>query len=730
MKRIARTVLVAAGLVLAGIVPARGLELPEHPRLYLRSGDSQGRAPGVDSLKARLVAPGYDTLWQRVLEGKSLPDRALVFLLTGDSTGLPAIRQALEQTGGSYGPLQERCLAYDWAWAAFTPAERRIIARRLVESAEGLNRRYQIPNASHNMCRGRNMGQGLVMLAAWEELEGARALQPLVERELRELLELLGDGYPAADMEGRAGDGGGWPEGYDYDRHGSLYALELLLAWRSCGLGDHLTGSAFWRDKLDWMLHGTGPDGSFINGYEDNDWPFVMPHDRQMMLFLEGELQSGLASWWVDTFADSVRAPAWWEFLYAAPAVASAPPDETPTDYLVPGLGLAQMRSSWEPDATWLSFHCGPWYTYHQHAAQGSLTLWRAGEPLLIEPGVYDGEVHGHYVNWRIRTISHNCLTVLDPEERFHGPEAVPEPANDGGQVVQNWTHKPSTVAEWRAQREMRATGKIVEFRADPSHSFAAGEAGPAYRPGKVPRWRRELLFVKPGWVVVYDLVVAGNPDWSKTLHFHTPTALERREGGAAAGQLSLWSLLPQGTEVGVAGGPGQTFAYGGNNWETIPAYNDQVDRAWRLELTAPRADTVRFLTVLGAGSAESARPELVAGPEGRIAVAFGGYRASFDPSGVGLYTLTGPGVSYSLSGRVLDRAGMPAAGAELTLDTPDGKLTRITDHRGRYTFAGLTPGGYSLWLAVSGQSREVELKDHSLSGLDFESAGTPPANH
>ncbi|HLA41531.1 MAG TPA: heparinase II/III family protein, partial [Candidatus Glassbacteria bacterium] len=573
-----------AGLLLLFPLVAGALELGPHPRLYLGSR-ANGKVPGVEELRGRIGRKDYAGIWQRIKTSNHSSDRALVYLLEGDTTGLGIVRQQLAQTVGRYDALVDHGLAFDWAYAAFSEAEKKEFAAKLIDSAGEVAKRYQIPTVYHNMCRGRNMGQGLALLAAWGDDPRAGELEPQVRRELGELLEILGDGVPESDMTGRAGWGGGWPESYDYDRHGSHYAMPLLLAWRSVGLGDYFTGSRYWRDKVLYLLHGTGPGGKFILGYEDSDWPFPMPHDRRLMSFLEGEFKSGLASWWVDTFADTlVVTPHYWEFLFSDPAVPSTPPEGLDASYLVPGLGLALMRSSWKDDATFIHFHCGPYYTYHQHEAQGSFSAFR-NRWLVIEPGVYNGEVDEHYVNWRIRTISHNCITVFDPAERFHGPEMVPEPANDGGQVIQHWTHKPANLAEFRAQSDLRVAGKVTAFASDDSHDYVAGEAGMGYNPDKVRRWCRQLVFIKPDWLVLCDLVQAEKAAFPKTLYLHTAEDIELTGNRAVTrsspqSPLSAWSLLPQGADLKVEGGPGKTFTYGGHDWTGPAAYNNQIDVA------------------------------------------------------------------------------------------------------------------------------------------------------
>ncbi|MBW7998152.1 MAG: hypothetical protein FVQ81_16600 [Candidatus Glassbacteria bacterium] len=719
------TVIVVSILALATAGPLSALELPLHPRLYL-SVEGAEHVLSLAQVRSRARSPRFRQTLARAGASSNPSERAFVYLVSGDTSGLAVVRAALERNVSSYTQLMDRALAFDWAYGGLSDAERKKYAAGLIESARAVGRRYRIPTVYHNMCRGRNMGQGLAMLAAWEDAPGAAGYEGLVTRELGEFLELTGDGKQLDDMAGRAGWGGGWPEGYDYDRHGSLYALELLLAWRSCGLGDHLSGSTFWRDKIPYLVYGTGPDGSFVVGYEDNDWPFPMPHERKLMTFLEGEFDSGLASWWIDTWADTLNAPAYWDILFSDPQVRNVPPDKLPSSHLVPGVGLVLMRSSWERDATFVHFHCGPWYTYHQHAAQGSFTAWR-GRDLVVEPGVYNGEVDEHYVNWRIRTISHNCITVMDRNEVFLGPEAVRSPANDGGQLIQNWTHKPATVAEWRAQRKLRDTGRIISFLTDPSHDFVEGDAAGGYNPVKVLSWRRQMVFVKPDWLVIRDMIESGRPHFAKTLYLHTPEKLvmdgnTARTEPSAGNPLTVWSLLPPQADLSVGGGPGGTFTYGGNDWTGPEQYNTQYGTAWRLTVARDGERLTEFLTVLNlAGDNPGTGAELLESGGERTAVALEGgrYQVAFERGAGGRYSLIGEGITYSICGTVASD-GYPSGGQAVRLSGAGSRSAR-TDRHGNYAFDNLLPGVYAVTLEGTARSRDVIIEAGSLGEVNFD---------
>ena len=138
--------------------------------------------------------------------------------------------------------------------------ERRDFAANLIDSAEILFQRYALKNVYHNMVRGRIMAQSLAMLAAWDDDPRAQELYPGLKKELEDFFEVTGDDAPLDDMEGRGLYMGGWPESFDYDRHGSYYAMINLLGWRSAGLArlfkrQHLLAG---QDRALCLLHFPG----------------------------------------------------------------------------------------------------------------------------------------------------------------------------------------------------------------------------------------------------------------------------------------------------------------------------------------------------------------------------------------------------------------------------------------------------------------------------------------
>ena len=715
-------------------------ELVPHPRFFVTENGGKG-IPSVKELKARISDPAFADIWTRLQASDAAEDQALVFLLSGDRQALEKVKQTLAETPRHYRPLCLQSLAYDWAYGGLSEEERKEYAANLIDSAEILFQRYALKNVYHNMVRGRIMSQSLAMLAAWDVDPRAKDLYPGLNRELEDFYEVTGDGAPLNDMEGRGLFMGGWPESFDYDRHGSYYAMINLLGWRSAGLKDYISGSTHWKDKITRFVYSTFPDGKYILPHEDNDHPLIYIQDREEMTWLAAEYNSGIAKQWLDQFAADIPIRPFWALIFKVTDIKPVPLNTLHTSTLLQGSGLAMMRSSWDADASYVHFLCTPFYAYHQQMAQGSFSIYRE-VPRIVEPGVYDNTVNDHYVNWRVRSISHNCLLVYDPEEKFLGPREVPEPANDGGQKIMKWILKPSTRSQWLERKDQLTTGQITSFLTDTSHDLVTGEAAGAYAATKVRRWCRQLLYIKPDWVVVADFVVSAKSEYTKTLVFHSLQELNLVGDAAKSSYegkpcLTISSLLPEGGNRRIAGGRGKTFQYGGadwmggdnpepeNVWNLDSGFPEQFKVAWRLEVEAPPADTSFFLTAIYLPDFDNPSPagtaSVTENSAERVTVDLenGKYTLSFNQRNAEPYTLTGQGVTYSIAGTVTDSRGFAVENAAINLSGQSSGSLK-TDRHGAYLFTGLSAGDYSV--AIDGGTRQnIKLNNRNVSGVDFE---------
>jgi len=583
--------------------------LAPHPRLWI-SAEGRGGAPTVKELQARREQPRSARAWSVIRESRGIEYHALVYLLTGDAEVL-AQTVAQFQTAGDPHRLMAQALAYDWVYQGLTEAQRKELAAQLMDSADAAwtRRQASLPEFLHNIPNTATAAQCMAGLAAADELpDRAQAAFDRGWKYQRETVRLTGDRDPKANPLNPIYPlyGGGWPEGHDYDRHGTLEALTLWLALRSAGGPDFVTGSRFADDKILWYLQGLVPSEHYMLPLADNDFPGNLPFWHDLHVLAMSAAAEGPHAPYLRDYLDRAEVQtgsAISTFLFADTTAPRRNWKELPTDYFTAGVGTAAWRTSWEPDASYVAVQASDHFVYHQQNQDGAFYIYR-NAPLAWRSGVYDGGVHDHNVNYVIRSIAANCILVNDPKEQYHGPDGV-EAVNDGGQAIGNWMPKANdmeSLAALRARRESyedRVTWLAQESAKD--YGYAAFEYGRAYLVGKVPEAIRQVVFLKPDWVVVLDRVTSGDPSFQKTFLLHAPeelvvdpaaglTTITTQSGPAtvAPGKLFCKTLLPEGARLVRVGGPGEEFMVAGANRPIRGGVKLQLPGQYRLEVQAP----------------------------------------------------------------------------------------------------------------------------------------------
>jgi hypothetical protein len=313
------------------------------------------------------------------------------------------------------------------------------------------------------------------------------------------------------------------------------------------------------------------------------------------------------------------------------------PHPQPPLDWWSDRTGLSVSLSSWDADATMVTFFCSPSKrAAHEHRDNNSFSVFRSA-PLLLDAGHYDLYATPHYRDYYSRTIAHNSICVYDSSERFtsFGTAA----ANDGGQIdaaaMMNYQDifKP---ANQRGRWLRRATGT--------GYAYSAADATLSYDPAKLDYVRRRLLYLKPDRIVVLDHMHQVNtatrqrdPFW--VAHFAQRPELSGAPRGSSVpghietfaagdcsarnkgGSVALRTLLPHDASVTRIGGTGYEYWADGANHPLVAAYDTTLctPGAWRIEVHAlPTADTLLFLHTIAVGDTIApARPggALLEGP-------------------------------------------------------------------------------------------------------------------
>ena len=161
-----------------------------------------------------------------------------------------------------------------------------------------------------------------------------------------------------------------------------------------------------------------------------------------------------------------------YDFLYA-PVIAAAPLAGLGTAYYAPGIGELYARSGWDTHATWVNLIAGPYTESHAHQDQGALMLYKDG--WLAYDSVIDSKS-----GLRQETGAHSLVRV-----------------DHGGTPVQQVPNTTST---------------LLGLKQGPDWLYAAADLTPAYGGNaSVGKMQREMVYLQPDVVVVYDRVTSGS---------------------------------------------------------------------------------------------------------------------------------------------------------------------------------------------------------------------------
>lgn len=526
-------------------------------------------------------------------ESKSLLNQALIAYLDGDADAVAFVKKEVRRGVPDETALMERAAAYDWIHGRLDLEQRTALANALIDQAVAVQDRVSRGGYAvyQSGIVAAPMAVSMAALAAWDEDVRCKALHLWAQPYVQMFFKITGDGAKPEELDGRALRGGGWPEGFDLDRSASRPLLMYFHALRSATGEDRISESSYWKDKIAYLIYGTLPDRKHMYAGDDNACPTTHRHDRELMLMLNAIFKDGHAQRWIRECAPPVPESAAFDLLFGDASIPEKEFKELPTARHFSGIGLAVLRSSWEKNASYVTFRAGDWFSPRQHNAQGSVTLFRQG-PLLIEPGVVDRPLSPYSVNWRWRTISHNSLLVRDPAEKFSGPKGGPAAANDGGQFIQQAHDAPSNLEEWRRQSQSvpRNTAAWLAFESTPDFDFAAADCFRAYGGTKVSQFLRCVLYVKPNWLILVDRIVS-DARLPKTLVFHAPNSItlneKRREAAIDnPARMHVRFVWPDKAKVSIVGDSEPSTAYpGAEMMEAPPATNGQIAGARRFEL-------------------------------------------------------------------------------------------------------------------------------------------------
>ncbi len=192
---------------------------------------------------------------------------------------------------------------------------------------------------------------------------------------------------------------------------------------------------------------------------------------------------------WIDRQANTMIQTRWEEALWGQTRLINLVP--RPLTHYVPEAGYVSVRTSWDEDANWLCFLCGPDRENHQDRGCGQFAIWSGGDWLTCPARNWGG-------NGLLTPSEYtNVLLVEDPATGTrYGQPAQPYP-----------------------DRLPKDKAHVVTAYDSGAYFVVGGEAPEAYSYWKYPRpvpvlnkWVRTVEFLEPDEFLISDAAAPTNP--------------------------------------------------------------------------------------------------------------------------------------------------------------------------------------------------------------------------
>lgn len=373
--------------------------------------------------------------------------------------------------------------------------------------------------------------------------------------------------------------GGDWEEGSNYALGSKIHMFTAFAAIASMGGPNYFAKTPFTNASLVYLAYETQPGRRVLAPMGDlarESSMSVSPFDRayaQVATYWSDDptaravgsyvLKEVAPSFLMDTAR--LRYYLYRDVLFPTPEP-MVRPTKLPLHYRSPGTDWVNARSSWDDNATSLTFRAIKLIDQsHAHFDSGAFVLFREDWQAA------DGNTYGHSgLDWE--SVAHNMITVK-------------------GQVHENGEKSRGLV-------QYGDNGKTMYAQID-SSNLLTGRSNPNEHGQPVlDEWTRELVYLRPSSLVVYDRVApkAKGLEYSWNLHF--PRKPDGEKGRYSA----------------TNGGGGMSVVVLDGGAQKVVQDSDVVDKgkSWRLEL-GPNP-TGRFLAVIqvASGAAPSFTAEAI----------------------------------------------------------------------------------------------------------------------
>jgi heparin/heparan-sulfate lyase len=616
----------------------------EHPRLYLRSKQ-------VAELPVRMKDPELAKVWEELnimkadrkpneipatkdwryyFDSKGLLTRAelkaMDYLISKDKkTGREAIGMIIDTLEkAKYPEIQDisrgigrlmvtGAVVYDWCYDQLKPAEKTRFVNAFVRLAKMLECGYPpvkdystIGHACEWMIMRDLLSASIAIYDEFPEMYNLTA-----GRFFKEILPFRNWFYPSH----------GYHQGMSYLN--VRFSNDLFALWILDRMGAGYVYNPSQQFVLYDMMYKRRPDGQILAGgdlnfsrkdYKSFALPSLLAGSYYKDEYLNNEFLNN------SKIENQCKL---FDFLWRDTDLARRKPDDLPlTRYSGSPYGWMIARTGWGAESVIAEMKINEYhFLNHQHHDGGAFQIYYKG-PLAIDAGAYEGNAPGgynsaHVKNYAKRTISHNSLLVYDPKEIFPsanygGANKTDFVGNDGGQRLPGNKWGPAKDLNEYLNSNFK-TGTILANgfgpgTQSPDYSYLKGDITEAYS-AKVKEVKRSFVFLNlkdaniPAALIVFDKVVASNPDFKKFWLLHSIEQPEiagnqitiKRTKNDDSGMLVNTVLLPDlaNADIQPVGGKGKEFWVFGTNYtfEMKPGQDEANERGeWRVEISPKKA--------------------------------------------------------------------------------------------------------------------------------------------
>lgn len=521
-------------------------------------------------------------------------------------------------------------LGYDWVYPLLTSTQRTQVyttANAWITAWEQPNgcADFEYAHPQSNYFAGYFHAKAVIELATYDENPGAPAqwtdwlnnqfdtrVQPYYEQHLL---------------------GGGWPEGYG--NYAPLGILNMSLPMREVKTATgldliHATSPyPFPLDSANYAMHFTWPSLTY---FDDRDTSHssgdtVNPPGTVPVGMFEqilGDLiywdspEVGVFNQYFNAVntATSGFSPtdAWLHFLGADSSTPTASLSTLPLSYFAPGMNAVSARSDWTTAASWMSFRAGPYVNNtaqgEEYFDQGSLALVHGGKPMLVNAGGWMvHEPNGTSDENKVYSDNYGTFdgTVYLGNRQLYNVFYVRNMS--GSKVLDRYGQAAYTTEDNQVRTQVSAyedgTNYVYILSTHLEDMYRPFSAGPG-----VSAWSREIVYLRPNRVVVYDRTTEGSSGYDQFLAWHFPASPAAVSAPAGQSRLDLtYGGQYMGAMINVL--PANTTT------TTLPLYpSSNPTKVWQVQVRPPTAAVSQnWLTVFDLSSASNiatARPVTV----------------------------------------------------------------------------------------------------------------------